>query len=209
MCLRACAIFCTYSDSSNACAKSHTSICSPMMYFIVSNDSASGQRRPWSDCADAQADLGLRWLPMPEGTFWHGAAHVTYILVLEDNIFKQNRLVWYVMLPRIGYQSTEGENIVWIGSCLTGLPSLIISAGIKRYKRVCMCLCEGRGWGRVGGGGGGVCVCVWGGWDNAPIVVRRSDTRTLKDVNKPTESWEQIAKDGAKGRALERRGVGE
>ena len=31
------------------------------------------------------------------------------------------------------------------------------------------------------------------------MVVRRSDTRTLKDFNKPTESLEQIAKDGAKG----------
>ena len=29
-------------------------------YILVLNNSVSGQWRPWSDCADAQADLGLR-----------------------------------------------------------------------------------------------------------------------------------------------------
>ena len=47
------------------CAKYHTGICSLLIYFIVSNDSVSGQLRPWSDCAD----LGLRCQHMPEGTF--------------------------------------------------------------------------------------------------------------------------------------------
>ena len=44
-------------------------------YSFVSNDSVCGQRMPWSDCADAQADLGLRCPYMPEDTFSHGAAH--------------------------------------------------------------------------------------------------------------------------------------
>ena len=36
---------------------------------VVSNDSVSGQGRPLSDCANAQADLGLQCLHMPEDTF--------------------------------------------------------------------------------------------------------------------------------------------
>ena len=31
--------------------------------------SSCGQRRLWSDCADAQADLSLRWAHMSEGVF--------------------------------------------------------------------------------------------------------------------------------------------
>ena len=49
--------------------------------------------------------------------------------------------------------------------------------------------------------------------ENAPMVVRRSDTRipkaSLKDFNIPTESWEQIAQDRTKWRGLVRRGAGE
>ena len=47
-------------------------ICSPLIHSIVSNDSVRGKRRPWSDCADAQADLGLRCPHMLEDTFSHG-----------------------------------------------------------------------------------------------------------------------------------------
>ena len=47
----------------------------------------------------------------------------------------------------------------------------------------------------------------------APVVGRRSDTRTfkalLKDFNIPTESWEQIAQDRTKWQGLIRRGAGE
>ena len=49
-------------------AKTHPGIWSLFIHSIVSNDSVSGQRRPWSDCADAQADLGLRCPHMPEDT---------------------------------------------------------------------------------------------------------------------------------------------
>ena len=45
-----------------------TSVCS-----TVPKDCISGQRRPRSDCADAQSDLGLRCPPMLEDVFaWHG-----------------------------------------------------------------------------------------------------------------------------------------
>ena len=50
---------CTSSASSQACAKPYLGICSPKIHSIVSNYSVSGQRKPWSDCADAQSDLGL------------------------------------------------------------------------------------------------------------------------------------------------------
>ena len=48
-------------------------------------------------------------------------------------------------------------------------------------------------------------------WENAFMVVRRSDTRkaSLKDFNIPTKSWEQIAQDRAKWRGLIRRDAGE
>ena len=52
---------CTDSDSFRARTKSYPSIWSLLLHSTGSNDSVSGQRRPWSDCADAQADLGLYW----------------------------------------------------------------------------------------------------------------------------------------------------
>ena len=39
--------------------------------------SLSAQRRLWSDWADAQADLSLRWAHMPFCWFCHDAAHVS------------------------------------------------------------------------------------------------------------------------------------
>ena len=45
---------------SRACARFHQDLSSPLIYSVVPNDSVSGQWRPWSDCTDAQADLGLR-----------------------------------------------------------------------------------------------------------------------------------------------------
>ena len=57
-----------------ACANYHRSLCSPFVHSLVSNDSVSGQWRPWSDCACAQTDVGLRRPLMPEDTLSHGAA---------------------------------------------------------------------------------------------------------------------------------------
>ena len=69
---------CTDSDSYRACAKFHPRICSPFMHSIRSTDSVCGQPRPWSDCANAQADLGLRCPCMHENTVSHGAAEIWY-----------------------------------------------------------------------------------------------------------------------------------
>ena len=66
----------TDSDSPYACTKYHPGLCFPLMHFVMSNDYARGQRRSWSDCADAQADLGLHCPNMPEKKFLHGAAHI-------------------------------------------------------------------------------------------------------------------------------------
>ena len=45
----------------------------------------SAHRRRWSDWADAQADLSLRWAYMPFCWFCHDAAHLTfYCPVVED-----------------------------------------------------------------------------------------------------------------------------
>ena len=74
-CLRICAKY-KDADLSRACVKSHPGICFPFIYSVVSNESVSGQRRPWSDCADAQADLGLCCPHMPEGTFSHGGLNI-------------------------------------------------------------------------------------------------------------------------------------
>ena len=38
--------------------------------------SSGGQRRLWSDCADVQADLSLRWAHMPFCWICHNAAHL-------------------------------------------------------------------------------------------------------------------------------------
>ena len=40
------------------------------------NVSSSGQRRFWSDCADAQANLSVRCAHTPEGTFTHVLVHL-------------------------------------------------------------------------------------------------------------------------------------
>ena len=46
--------------SSCVCAKHYPGLCSAVIYSVASNDSVMEQRRPRSDCADAQSDLGLR-----------------------------------------------------------------------------------------------------------------------------------------------------
>ena len=69
-CFRACA---KCADSHRlAHAQSHPGICSPLKHSIVSNDSVSGQWRPWSDCAHAQADLGLCCRICPKTRFRMG-----------------------------------------------------------------------------------------------------------------------------------------
>ena len=57
-------------------AKSHPDSCSPLKHFIVFNDSVYEQKIPWSDCANAQADLGICCQHMPESTFFYGMTHI-------------------------------------------------------------------------------------------------------------------------------------
>ena len=59
-----------------ACAKRADSDHPAHAHSTVSNDSLSGQRRPWSACAYAQADLGLPCPYMPKDMFSHGVAQI-------------------------------------------------------------------------------------------------------------------------------------
>ena len=59
-------------------AKYHQDLCSSFVHSAVSNDSVSWQGRPWSDCAEAQSDLGLRCPHMPEEIFSHDAANIKF-----------------------------------------------------------------------------------------------------------------------------------
>ena len=61
-----------------------------LIHFIVFKDSVSGQRRSWSDCADAQADLGLRCPHMPEDTFSHGPARIMTKHLIKCGLHKIN-----------------------------------------------------------------------------------------------------------------------
>ena len=78
MCLLACTK-CSDSDSSHACAKSHLGICSTLIHSIVSNDSVSGKRGSWSDCADVRADLGFRCPQLYEVTRSFGAVQILFL----------------------------------------------------------------------------------------------------------------------------------
>ena len=78
---------CTYSNIPHACAKCHLGVISLLIHAIVYINSVSGRRRLWSDCADAQADLGLRCPHMPKDTFLHGAAHLMMCLKLATNLY--------------------------------------------------------------------------------------------------------------------------
>ena len=60
---------CTY-------AKYHTGLFSPFIHSVVFNDSFRGQWRPWSDCMDLQADLGLHCPHIPKDTFSHDTAQI-------------------------------------------------------------------------------------------------------------------------------------
>ena len=72
--------------SSCTCAKYHPGLCSPSIHFKVSNDFVRGQWRPWSDCAEAQADLGLCYPHMPEEMFSHGATYMLMISLISQLI---------------------------------------------------------------------------------------------------------------------------
>ena len=58
----------------------HPGLCSPFIHSIVSNDSGSRQWRLLSDFTDAQADLGICCLHMPEDKLLHDSALKKLIL---------------------------------------------------------------------------------------------------------------------------------
>ena len=62
--------------SSCTCTKFHLDYCSSLKHSIVYNDSVCGQWRPWSDCTDVQADLGLHCPHKPDNMLLHEVAHV-------------------------------------------------------------------------------------------------------------------------------------
>ena len=72
--------------SSCACAKYHPGLCSPFIHSVLSKEYVSEQWRPWSDCAFAQSDLGLRSPHMPEDKFSQGAANL--ILIREGGNYR-------------------------------------------------------------------------------------------------------------------------
>ena len=88
-----------------ACAKYHPDFCSPLEHSIASNDSVWGERMPRSDCANMQADMGLRCPHMPEDTFLYDMTlllrslctspknrsfYTTVILTCRRNKYKQD-----------------------------------------------------------------------------------------------------------------------
>ena len=48
--------------------------------------SSCGQRRLWSDCANAQADLSLRWAHMSDGRCSHVEAYIWNLLYIDTNL---------------------------------------------------------------------------------------------------------------------------
>ena len=62
-------------------------------HSVESNDSFSGKRRSWSDCADAQSDLGLRCPHVPEDKF-RMSQSVFYNAFLIFHIKVLNRIDW-------------------------------------------------------------------------------------------------------------------
>ena len=111
-CLRVCA---KYADSRHpAHSQSLSRAFALLKHSILSNESFCGQRRPWSDCADAQADLRLRCPHIPKDTLAHGIIHIvscvygicssyTFSLILscdrKRNIFFRGiHSSWYMSL---------------------------------------------------------------------------------------------------------------
>ena len=73
-------------------------------YCIVSNKSVCGQRRPWSDFADTQADLCNHCPHIPEDTFftWHGpcgSVHAQRLIRIKGvSIWLVDILQWHLLV---------------------------------------------------------------------------------------------------------------
>ena len=102
------------------CRKYHPGLCSSFIHTVVSNDSDSGQWRPWSDCADAQADLGLRCPHMPKDTFSQGASLMTcvrpknYLIYTCMQIAYTCRTIRLLMCLHVSTQSQKRRCILLV-----------------------------------------------------------------------------------------------
>ena len=96
MCLRACAK-CKFIQHMRKVSSKH---------FVVSNDSVCGQQRPWSDCADAQSDLGLSCPPYADSSIcpktrfrtaqpkWYPTSEKGFNAMYERNKQKPTSVIW-------------------------------------------------------------------------------------------------------------------
>ena len=126
--------------------------------------SSCGQRRPWSVCADAQADLSLRWAHMSAGTFSYVKAQLYALLLVSLEMVKREydiKLVICFSLElnrNLDIRSGESANDQTYYLILA-----FVHFGFVHYlpKNQCVCVCVwggvgcvGRGWGWEGGGEG-------------------------------------------------------
>ena len=116
--------FISFRTSSN----SHTGICSPLKHSIVSNESVSGQWRPWSDCADGQADLGIRCPHMPEYTFSHDT------LMIFNLLF---RYILFCFIVNLIYFLVKGKNCSSYIFVVAQLPNIVCTSYQDAVRAFC------------------------------------------------------------------------
>ena len=95
MLLRTCAT-CEDSDHLAHAPKFHSSFYYQFIHFVLSNDFVPRQWRPWSDCAGAQENLGLRCPCMPEDSFSQGTAQLS--TVHDTNLHSESICFFHVCL---------------------------------------------------------------------------------------------------------------
>ena len=108
-----------------ACAKYPPGLCSPPILSVISNDSVGGQWRPWSDCANAQSDLGLRCPHVLNDSFSHDTVHklsswrlfFSYQLITISDclLFKPNEHMYNGSNFR--HLFVQGRQLLWLPVC--------------------------------------------------------------------------------------------
>ena len=93
--------------------KKHWSLC----YLL------SIQQKPWSDCADAQTNLSLRWAHKSFRWFYRAAAHLHFQCWLLRHFFKEE-----IVLKLIYHRSFSLANVF-------SLPNVNISSCFARFRR--------------------------------------------------------------------------
>ena len=96
--------------------------------------SSCGQRRLWSDCVDAQADLSLCWAHMSSGTFSHVAAG---ILVIHYYVYKIKKPSLKFQYPQHFYGRCKISNDS--RCCIEWLSSAINYDASHKRDSYCMC----------------------------------------------------------------------